>query len=258
MSSLGPARGLALAVLTAIPIWSGPAGPQPPCGSAVFPDYPEVDRPPAVKVWEPDELGRDWMPPGCTGWTEPGFSTLVATVGRFRYPAGAKGLLQRVGAISELKGIEYWSTTHQRWQTLIVDAFTLTGTNAGKRRKDFPAEEMVQGRTLSFQQEDSLSGKGTYQLRVISVSPDRIVFDTENVSTLRFLIVPIFHPGDVQSIYFLDRESKDVWRYYNIARLGLNSSGLAAGHAASSINRAVAFYRYLAGIPLNQEPPAAR
>jgi hypothetical protein len=62
----------------------------------------------------------------------------------------------------------------------------------------------------------------------------------------------------MQSIYFLDRESDGVWRYYSIARTGRNASRLAAGHAASSINRAVAFYRALAGIPTDQEPPAAR
>jgi hypothetical protein len=62
----------------------------------------------------------------------------------------------------------------------------------------------------------------------------------------------------MQSISFLDRESDDVWRYYSIARTGPNSSRLSTGHAASSINRAVAFYRSLVGIPTDQEPPAAR
>jgi hypothetical protein len=41
-------------------------------------------------------------------------------------------------------------------------------------------------------------------------------------------------------------------------RTGKNASKLINGHEASSINRAVAFYRYLAGIPTNLEPPAAR
>jgi hypothetical protein len=62
----------------------------------------------------------------------------------------------------------------------------------------------------------------------------------------------------MQSIYFLDRESDDVWRYYSIVRTGKNANGLIAGNEASSVNRAVAFYRYLAGIPTDQEPPAER
>jgi hypothetical protein len=63
---------------------------------------------------------------------------------------------------------------------------------------------------------------------------------------------------ELQAIYFLDRESSDIWRYYSIARTGKNANGLATGHDASTVNRAVAFFRYLAGIPTDQEPPAAR
>ena len=75
---------------------------------------------------------------------------------------------------------------------------------------------------------------------------------------MRYFLVTLFHPGEMQSIYFLDRESDNVWRYYSIARTGRNASRLAAGHESSSINRAVAFYRFLVGIPTDQEPPAAR
>jgi hypothetical protein len=62
----------------------------------------------------------------------------------------------------------------------------------------------------------------------------------------------------MQSVYFLDRESADVWRYYGMTRTGRNASRLTTGHSSSSINRAVAFYRSLAGIPTDREPPAAR
>ena len=234
------------------------AAPQPPCGGPVLPAYPEVDQPPVVKVWEHDELGRDWMPPECTGWTEPGFSTLVVTVARFRYDSGAEGLLRRIGAVSELKGMQYWSTTHQAWKTLIVDASGLQAREGGSRRGDFSPHELTEGQRVYFEQQDSLSGKGVYEMRISSASADRIVFDTRNVSTLRYLMIPMFHPGDVESIYFLERQSKDVWRYYNIVRVGENASGLTAGHSASSMNRAVAFYRWLARIRMDLEPPAAR
>jgi hypothetical protein len=41
-------------------------------------------------------------------------------------------------------------------------------------------------------------------------------------------------------------------------RTGKNANGLIAGNESSSVNRAVAFYRYLVGIPTTQEPPGAR
>ena len=95
-------------------------------------------------------------------------------------------------------------------------------------------------------------------MHIAEASADRIVFDVENVSVMRYSLVTLFHPGEMQSVYFLDRESDGVWRYYSIARTGRTASRLATGHEASSINRAVAFYRSLVGIPTDQEPPAAR
>jgi hypothetical protein len=62
----------------------------------------------------------------------------------------------------------------------------------------------------------------------------------------------------MQSIYFLDRESDAVLRYYSIWRIGKGANRLIARNDSSAINRAVAFYRHLVGIPSDHEPPAAR
>ena len=72
---------------------------------------------------------------------------------------------------------------------------------------------------------------------------------------MRYFFIPILHPGELQSMYFLDRESDNVWRYYSIVRTGKNANRLIAGNESSSVNRAVAFYRYLVGIPT--DPRAA-
>jgi hypothetical protein len=154
--------------------------------------------------------------------------------------------------------MRYWSTTHQQWRTLIVDAYAATGPQPAQRRGDFTVDEMRKGNVLYLEQTDNLSGKAVYRMHIAEASADRIVFDVENVSLMRYFFVTLFHPGDMQSVYFLDRESDDVWRYYSLARTGRNASRLTTGHDASSINRAVAFYRSMAGIPTDQEPPAAR
>ena len=233
------------------------SGPVPPCGSTTVPPYPDVDKSPTVKAWDRSDLGRDWTPPACTGWTTPGFTTLVVTVALFRHSSGVEGLLRRIGAISELAGMRYWSTTHKRWQTLIVDAYALPGRTGDRRRKDFSPDEITEGKYLYFQQEDNLSGKAIYRMHIQSVSPDRLVFDTENISTMRYLHVAHFPPGEMQSIYFLERESRTSGVITASSRTGRNASKLTGGHDASSINRAVAFYRYLAAIPTDQEPPAS-
>jgi hypothetical protein len=233
-------------------------GPQPPCETAPYPAYPDLSNSPVVKVWNQYEFGHEWIPPACTGWASVGFSTLITTVARFRYASGAEGLLRRIGAISQLAGMRYWSTTHQQWRTLIVEAHALTDALSTTRRADFAPAEMLKGGVLYLEQADNLSGNAVYRMHIAEASMDRIVFDVENVSIMRYSFVTLFHPGDMQSVYFLDRESDSVWRYYSIARTGRNASRLATGHDASSINRAVAFYRSLAGIPTDQEPPAAR
>jgi hypothetical protein len=233
-------------------------GPQPPCGKEPVPPYPGLDNSPIVEFWRESDVGHDWRPPACIGWTEVGFSTLVTTVARFRCTSGAEGLLRHIGATSALTGMRYWSTTHKQWQTLIVNAYALTGLQPSHRRGDFTPDEMKEGAVLYLEQVDNLSGTAIYRMHIAEASADRIVFDVENVSIMRYFFVTLFHPAEMQSIYFLDREPDNVWRYYSIARTGRNASRLATGHESSSINRVVAFYRSLAGIPTDQEPPAAR
>ena len=229
-----------------------------PCGTEPIPAYPGLNDPPVVKTWSKLEAGADWRPPACTDWTEVGFTTLVTTVARFRPVSEAGGLLGHIGAISELRGMRYWSTTHKQWRTLIVDAHALTGPQTGQKREDFRADEMTEGKTLYFEQIDNLSGKAIYRMQILSASPDRLVINVENATTMHYYFVPMFRPGEMQSIYFLDREPENVWRYYGVTRTGKNSNQMLKGNESSSINRAVAFYRHMAGIPADQEPPAAR
>jgi Family of unknown function (DUF6675) len=234
------------------------AGPEPPCGTNPVPPYPGLDHPPIVTFWSESDFGQGWRPPACTGWATSGFSTLITTAARFRHTSGTDGLLRHIGAVSELAGTRYWSTTHQQWQTLITSTHAVTGPRAAQRREDFALAEMEEGRVLYFEQVDNLSGKAIYRMRMAEVSVDRIVFEVENVSVVRYFFVTLFRPAEMQTVYFLDRESDNAWRYYSMVRTGRNASRLTAGHASSSINRAVAFYRYLVGIPTDQEPPAAR
>ena len=154
--------------------------------------------------------------------------------------------------------MRYWSTTHKRWRTLIVDAYPLSGSQSGQRREDFTSDEMKECKVLYFEQVDNLSGKAIYRMHIVEASASRLVFDVENVSTMRYFLLPILHRGELQAMYFLDRESDNVWRYYSIVRTGKNANGLIAGNESSSVNRAVAFYRNLVGIPTTQEPPGAR
>ena len=134
----------------------------------------------------------------------------------------------------------------------------MSGPAGDQRRKDFSLDEMAEGRSMYMHQEDNLFGKATYRMQIVSASADRLVFATENSSAIQLFAIPLSPPGEIQSICFLERESKDVWRYYSLVRTGKQASALMSGHDASLVNRAVALYRHLAGIPADKEPPASR
>src|SRR5262249_1624315 len=153
--------------------------------------------------------------------------TLVVTVGRFRNSAGFDGVRRRLSAISDLTGTRYWSTTHKHWQTLIEDAYATTGAPVYQRCKDFSLDEIVDGASIFFRQADNLSGAATYRLRILNASPDRLVFNMENMTTMRYFLIPLFQPGEMQSVHFIERESQEIWRYYSIARTGKNANSFA-------------------------------
>jgi len=117
---------------------------------------------------------------------------------------------------------------------------------------------MKQGKAFYFEQVDNLTGKAVYRLQIIEASASRVVFKIENVSTMRYYLIPVLHSGELQSIYFLDRESDNIWRCYGIVRTAKNANGMIAVNESSAINRAIAYYRHLVGIPTTQEPPGAR
>src|SRR4051794_24491381 len=166
--------------------------------------------------------------------------------------------LERFGAVSALTTVRYWSVSDRRWQDLIASAFALAGPDAASRRPDFRAAEMRGGTDLYFAQHDNRStGDVVYRLRVREITPDRLAVQMENVSAVHYLLIPLAGPGDLQSLYFLERRPPDEWGYYSLARIGAGASSLTEGHEASYVNRAVALFRHLAGFPTDQEPPAA-
>jgi hypothetical protein len=234
-------------------------GPQPPCNSAAAPAYSPPGVPPVVNVWHDDGLKRaGWKPPDCSGWAPSSHSKLVlAMAGSFRFDGTADELVARIGAISTLRGVQYWSVTDKMWRPLVIDAWALSRPDPRSRRPDFLAAEMTAGSELYYWENDSRSGKIVYRMTVRERSPARAVIAIENVTPVRFFLVTLFEPGALQSVEFVELVSPGVWGVYLLTRAGEGVSALAGARDASYVNRAVAIYRHLAGIPTDQEPPAA-
>lgn len=259
----GRRAALALAMLL---LWLGSAmtaaaesGPRPPCGGSPRPAYPEPGAPPAVEVWGSGKLSATWDPPACTGWTARADTILVAVAGSFRHHGDVEDLLGRFGAVSTLTQIRYWSVTGKAWRPLVTAATALSAPDAERPRPDFKASELRNGRDLFVAQSDNRSsGTVVYRMRLLEAGPDRLVVQTENVTAVRkWLLVPLFGPGDIQAAYFVERLSPEVWGYYSLTRTAGGSQLLGGGHEASYVNRAVALYRHYVGIPTDRDPPAA-
>lgn len=177
---------------------------------------------------------------------------VVVLAGTFSHPDGADGLLARFGAVSKLRGIRYWSASDKAWRTLITDAFALDGPESRRRRPDFSVVELAQARDVYFAQRDSsFSDTVVYGMRASNDRPDRIAVQMDNVSTIWLYGMPLFAPGELRSVHFLDRLGPQRWGYYALTSAGAR----AAGHEESFVNRAVAFYRHVIGVPTDRDPP---
>lgn len=251
-------RALALAAVVVCAPGSGTAAPEdgllPPCRGVSHPASPGPGAPPQVQVWNSGELPAAWRPPACTGWTTRSFKMLIALAGSFRHDGDAEALLGRFGAVSILTEIRYWSVSDSAWRPLVTEATALSAPDPDRRRADFTAAEMAAGDDLFFAQSDNRSSNEVvYRLRVLEMRPGRLVIQAENVSAVRLLLLSLFEPGDIQIVYFLERRSPGVWDYYSLTR----TNPRFGGHVASYINRAVAAYRHIAGIPTDRDPPLA-
>jgi hypothetical protein len=60
-------------------------------------------------------------------------------------------------------------------------------------------------------------------------SAHRVVLATENTSAIRLAFLPLFDPGALQSVIFVERRGPDSWRYFQAVRAGDGTSLLALG-----------------------------
>ena len=234
-------------------------GPQPPCTLAAMPVYPSPDSSPTIAIWHGKDLEHgNWRPPSCTGWPADSPSKLVVTLtASFRFDGPMSALIARVGMISALRSIQYWSTTDKKWGPLSNDASALTEPDPQSRRRDFSPSELVQGADLYYWEDDARTGSTVYRLKISENTQERFVVSSDNVTPIKRFWFTLFKPGDLQSVLIIDHIAPGVFGVSVLNRSGAGASILTAGHENSYVNRATALYRQLAGIKTDREPPAA-
>ena len=249
---------LFLVVLLAPDISEGAtAALAPPCDTPPSPAYAPAGQPPATEVWSEAELRRSgWQAAGCLGWATGRTRLAAALAGQFQFSGPADELVARLGRISALKSVRYWSVSHKAWQALVSDAGTV-GASQTREQPDLDTAALVPGSSFQYF-EVNPTGRTVYRLTVRERTAERIVVATENVTPIRIGILTAFEPGAMQSVIFLDKRGPGLWGYYQTIRATEGASVIALGSDASYVNRLAALYRYMAGIPTDREPPAAR
>jgi hypothetical protein len=210
---------------------------------APIPNYAPLGARPKVSLWA-DLEGRALS--NCAAPSEAPARLVVAIAARFSFSGGIDDLAGRVGAISKMEGLHYWSTTEKRWRELIESASALKGASDWTPRSDFLAREVLSGRGLYFSQDDSRStGQPIYRMSVREWSRSHLILDVENVTAIKFGFVTLFAAQDLQAVHFINRLADKEWGYY---ALSLVRSTSAVDQGTSLINRMDAYYRFLAGI----------
>jgi len=236
----------ALAIAVCLNAWSaGDAQPQPPCdGAAPVPSFAPAGGDPAMETWS----SIDWRAPACLGWPASHYRFVIAVAGRVDGAADGE-LRRRLGAISAMKGLRYWSVTESGLRVLIKDAAAMSGPE-GTARDDFAAGDVRAGAVLYFMEEDNRSSYPvTYRMRILEATADRIVADTENVSPIKSFVT-LFPPGTFRAAYLMTRIDARSWSLYAISAATDRASGMVSLGRESYANRARALFGYFAGKPL--------
>lgn len=234
--------------------------PVPPCpGLTASPAFPPLGAPPTIAVWRDDGLDRKAPAQACLGWPNFDFTTMLAITGRIKHTGGVEGVLADFGRVSGMSGLKYWSISDDRWQVLVERSEAISDPKSRQVRADFTPAELQPGHDLYFQQRENRGSDDIiYRMHILSVGPDGFSVDLTNASDIDFMFFRLFAPGDLRSVYFFQRLGPDEWGYWAVGGTHLGMTGVFGPHVGSFENRALALYRHFAGIPEDQEPPAAK
>lgn len=224
------------------------------CGSAPPPAYPAHDKPALVQSWL--RGGRqDGALPDCSGLRTRDFELLVQVTARFSSTQDAVAMLGRLGMVSSLKGMAYWSYTERKRQMLVRESFAVDQPGSMKPRADFTAAELRAGNALFFAQSDNRAATLVpYSLQLLSADPDRLVLRVENLGDLRYMGFKVVGAHEMQWVLVLEPLGHGHWGYRSLLGLGHLGLGGAEQHRLSNLARSVAMFDHLAARQTDIEP----
>lgn len=233
--------------------------PRPPCDGTSIPAFPESLHAPRIEVWLDHRKLKAWQPASCLGWTTKPATVLIAIAGRFEQAGTVHELLARLAAVSTHTSILYWSASRQKWRPLLEQSYALSAPDPSARRQDFTLDELKTGdQVLVLEDENGLAREVIQQFSIIHRDAEKLIVGATNLTSSTMLLATLFEAGGSDMQLWVEHEAGEIWTYYSLTRL--SGSPLLAKPALerSYMNRAAAFFHFLAATPEELQSPAAR
>ena len=224
------------------------------CGSAPPPAYPSHDKPALVHSWLRGGH-QDGPLPDCSGLRNHDVELLVRVTARFASTQDAPAMLARLGTVSSLKGMAYWSYSDKKRLMLIRESFAVDHPGSMKPRADFSAAELRSGAVLHFAQSDNRAAALVpYSLQLLSAGPERLALRVENVGDLRYMGLKLVGAHEMQWLMTLEALANGHWGYRSLLAIYHLGWGGAEQHRLSNLARSVAMFDHLTGRQTDIEP----
>lgn len=231
--------------------------PYLPCDGEPDPPHAAVGAAPNIRVITQE--GYVWDAPRCSGWGKGKYALLIAVAARFEHTGGVDAIVRKFSKISALRNVRYWSTSAQAWRDLFGTAYALGQTQKEAKRADFEPKDLVPGPVRHFWAEErGPVGGAIFRLRVLERTPERLVVDIRNQRAVQPLAHPKISAGGYRHLFIFEQEANGVWRYFGMTGLRGSGGAVITWIRGSYLNRAIALFRYVSGVPMEKEPPAAR
>ena len=219
--------------------------PLPPCAGEAVSARTLAETQLSVTVWHTPASPDGWQLAGCSGFAPPSNAVLIEVAGRLQHDGDALSLLQRIGSVTSQSEMLYWSVGHGDWRKLLADAAALSGPDPALRRADFKLDELRPGaRLYTLYDDEEKPGPTVFETDIREAGPDGLMGFS------------IADPGEISSMLSITRVAPGEFDYYALTAVALAPMAAAMTSDASHVNRAVASFRYLAGIPGDRDPPA--
>ena len=128
-------------------------------------------------------------------------------------PAGVLSLYNALHAVSTMKGVTYYSVTRGKEMVLFLQSYVIPSPDKTSTPLPDPVYgELPRDHDLFTLQEDTSFGRNTYAEHV-TVLPDHLYLKSENLTAIKFLLVPIVSPHNLVSHVVLVPAGRDLLFY---------------------------------------------